>query len=229
MSKGKYLKVVGVVEMIAAIILIIAGFVIMVGISTSAAWALNSIGSVDGYGQIVPIVGGTLFLYWLGYLITCFFAPAVGILFFTVADLVDEPRAAAIGHPKISTYNYDKIKRLEDEITQLKNKVEYLSSCVQTDETVELKETQPDPVEVEETIEEQTDTTDEVTTHKNKDDYKLDERIRINSDVEINGQLIKKGSTGVIDNTLITSGGKKYVVIIDETKRTIIIDGSYFE
>ena len=56
MPKGKYLKVVGVVEMIAAIILIIAGFVIMVGISTSAAWALNSIGSVDGYGQIVPIV-----------------------------------------------------------------------------------------------------------------------------------------------------------------------------
>ena len=68
-----------------------------------------------------------------------------------------------------------------------------------------------------------------VVTGKDKDDYALDERVVFNQDFSTNGIDIKKGDTGIIDNRLLSSGGRIYVVILDKTKDTVKVSGVYFE
>ena len=95
---------------------------------------------------------------------------------------------------------------------------------------------QPEPV-VEQPVEEPVSVTpekpsvvEEEPVVRDKNSYKVEERIVLNQDYEFDGVKIAKGSKGVIDNALYTSGGRTYIVIFDKLPgKEIKITGDYFE
>ena len=83
MNKGSYLSVVGVLELIASIISIVVLFVSLI-ITTAQGVPLISLN---------VSIGWAIFFNWLLFVVYCFFAPAVGVLFLTVGSHVSDIQA----------------------------------------------------------------------------------------------------------------------------------------
>ena len=59
-------------------------------------------------------------------------------------------------------------------------------------------------------------------------EFSLNDSVSITEDIVTNGIFIQKGSTGTIDNRLISSNGIKYVIKMDSTGQEITITDDYF-
>ena len=115
MSKSKYLRIVGMVELVASIISILFELVVMIALTAKAAWALSL------FGLLAPLPGGLVFLAWVVFLFYCFLAPSVGILFLTVSELCEYPPQYSA--PKVNkTVNSDgnRLVQLEIKINHYK-------------------------------------------------------------------------------------------------------------
>ena len=238
MSKALYLKIIGIVELVVSSIGIIFFLVYVIGITAEASWAVANFGP-DG------VTGFVIALCWVLFFVYAFFAPSIGILFLTVASHEDSGagRVVVRSSSSISTNYSSKISELQNRVNTLERKVIALQQSSTTkgepksedpladfseedkerlkkqmlEEMIDKKEVKVEPVDK------------PVVTGKDKDDYALDERVVFNQDFSTNGIDIKKGDTGIIDNRLLSSGGRIYVVILDKTKDTVKVSGVYFE
>lgn len=69
-----------------------------------------------------------------------------------------------------------------------------------------------------------------VASSRDRNSYKIDEKIVLKQDYEFDGVKIPKGSKGVIDNYLTTYGGRTYIVIFDKFPgKEVKITGDHFE
>ena len=121
MNKKGYLHAIGVIEIIFAVIGIIFGLIVMIGITA-------------GTSRIFPsnVIETTfqLFLCWVIFIAYSFFSPAVGVLFLTVSDLIDdEPEEHLKRLSSISLTHDKKIDELNSRINALSEKVSILLNC----------------------------------------------------------------------------------------------------
>ncbi len=84
MSTGKYLKIVGFIELVASAIYIIYDFIVTIGQTN---------------GAIKTGQGWAVFFAWVEFAAVVFFAPAIGVLFITVGELATpEEKATYVKH-----------------------------------------------------------------------------------------------------------------------------------
>ena len=236
MSRALYLKIVGIAELIISIIGIIFLLIYVIGITAEASWAVANFGP-DG------VTGFWIAMIWILFFIYAFFAPSIGVLFLTVAK--HEEDGPTVVHTKTAvppSYS-NKMSALDNRIYSLERKIALMQQSSQTAETQKPN----DPLEnfskedkerlKKEMLEgmiEKTNKSSEIDTAsiargKNKDEYALEDRIAFNQDFTVNNIEIKKGDTGIIDNRLLTTSGRIYVVILDKTKESVKVSGVYFE
>ena len=221
MNNRKYFKVVGEIELFFSIAGIIFGFVLMISISVEAGWALKILGSMNGTGYSAPLVGWALAWSWIFFILGSFLAPALGLLFIAVGEMLERNAKA------------------DSEIQELKAK---LSKCESNNEESEPKEQTVKSSEekgnnpAEQAIIKEKAVNkpskkkgDNLVVGKDKNNYEINDHICFKEDCEFNDLIIKKGSTGVIDNRLLSYGGTRYMVILDDTKETVQVSGEYFE
>lgn len=230
MDKGKYLRIVGCFELIASVIGIIFGFVLMIGISTKAAWALQMVGSVDGNGRIISYTGFQLFITWLMYIAGCFFAPAVGILFLSVGDLIEQN----------SYFSNSKSKTMEEKASQNAQGNNLQAKNAECDLSELDSNKIHEPLE-QECSNEQNAINDPASsiTKNHAEDYRSDvskktiydinDRIIFNREMEIDGVKIQKGMVGIVDNVFVGYGGRRYLVILEDSGVSVTISEKVIE
>ncbi len=236
MSRALYLKIVGIVELIISIIGIIFLLIYVIGITAEASWAVANFGP-DG------VTGFWIAMIWILFFIYAFFAPSIGVLFLTVAK--HEEGGSTVVHTKTTvppSYS-NKMSALDNRIYSLERKIALMQQSSQTAETQKpndplenfsKKDKERLKKEMLEGMIEKTNKSSEIDTTsiargKDKDEYALEDRIAFNQNFTVNNIEIKKGDTGIIDNRLLTTGGRIYVVILDKTKESVKVSGVYFE
>ena len=119
MNKKGYLHAIGVIEIIFATVGIIFGLIVMIGVTagTSRIFPSNAVESTL-----------QLFVYWMIFLGYAFFAPALGVLFLTVSDLIDKEPESCENLSKITISHDNKIKELNSRIEILSEKINILSN-----------------------------------------------------------------------------------------------------
>ena len=85
MSRGKYLTIVGYVELVGSIIYGIVMFISLI-ISSAKGAVVFCIAMVQGQPAGSAVVGWAIFLDWVLFIVSLFFLPSIGILFITVGD-----------------------------------------------------------------------------------------------------------------------------------------------
>lgn len=226
MRRKAYFFVIGIIELIIFGLIFGYCLIVILGLSFDAQWALRIAKMTDGsynyYDHkttFAPLLTSDKFALWVAFFVFSLFGPAFGLVLITVSNLMED------NNIDISTFSYSGA-RIEREIEELQKQIDSLNQ--------QLKQG-PDLVFQEETIVEEgnvkpiSNDNNQVVEKKDKNSYQLGERIQLNCDFEFEGTIIKKGSTGVIDNWLLSSLGKTYVVILDDDKKEIHIRGEYFE
>ena len=224
MRRKVYFFAIGIIELIIFGLVFAYWLIVILGLSFDAQWALKiaklTEGSYTYYNnqtRFAPLLTSDKFALWVAFFIFSLFGPAFGLLCVTVSKLIDDDS------PNTTTFDYSaaRINKLEKEIDQLQKQIGALEHQIKGPEPV-FDET---PV----TNEEPENSDVHSIVRKDKNSYQLGDKVQLNSDFEFEGEIIKKGSTGVIDNWLLSSLGKTYVVILDGSKKEIHIRGEYFE
>ena len=223
MTKSLYLKIIGITELVFSGIGMIVGLIYVIAITAQASWVTAQIG-------ITALNGFALFLIWLAYLVYCFYAPAVGILFLVVARHEEEGPVVVHSSPARTSEHVKRIAKLEEEVKNLRRKLVYMDSVneVSKQQQEVIKDDSPSEPK-EEQVQEEPAKKSEIAKNKDKDSYALDDRVQFNQDVMVNGVQVNKGDTGIIDNRMYTSGGRVYIVVLDKNKESVKVSGLYFE
>ena len=93
MSK-KYLNIIGVIEIICTVIGGIYAFILVMGLSFDAKWAYEAAGILG----TAPLGIGTKFILWLVLIVGLFISPAIGVLFLTVAGIIEKMEKVEVGN-----------------------------------------------------------------------------------------------------------------------------------
>lgn len=234
MSKAKYLRIVGWVELVAALIGIIVGVVYMIGISVESEWALAMAGLAETAKSTKSAFRLAVFFSWLLFIFGAFLAPGLGILFLTVANMCDDDidseayYRAAYGRNN-KTGETTRIEKLESKIKYLEAKVKSLdsTSTQKTEEAEEKKEL--DVTMSEEKVLKNEKKKSDVFKSEKKKEYAIGDKVKIIADIDKDGQTIKKGAKGVIDNRLMSTSGMIYVVILDGSGKSVKLSIKDFE
>ena len=210
MTRAKYLKTIGYIELVLSFIGIGVGFIYMIGVSMGSAWALNALGLPGA------VTGLALFIMWIVFLIACFFAPAVGFLFISVGDLLDyQPitlsDVTANVEPKLNEIN-SRLRKIEESIKSAK------PSSIKEESNVAIhKESNEKPVK------------EKSNESDRKKGFALDDKVTFKEDMVIDGVSIKQGQTGVIVDILVSFAGRQYAVILDDNEERVLAREDCFE
>lgn len=219
MTKAKYLRIVGYIELISSIIGIIVGFIYMVGITIGAAWALNALGIPKA------ITGFTLFLSWLTFAAACFFAPALGILFIAVADLMDNGCPTSID---VSSAVDAKLEGMNSRLRKVEQNKETQKKEPKKEETSTAANVESDNKD-EESPAEESNRVAVNSPEEQKKTYNIDTVVKFKEDMLVDGVQIKQGETGVIVDILRGFAGRQYAVILDSSKEKVLVREDCFE
>ena len=221
MTRAKYLRIIGYIELISSIVGIVVGFIYMIALSMGVAWALDVAG--------VPAVSGPLiFISWVAFLAACFFAPAVGVLFLSVADLLDQEPSITTDPDVTSAYVDSKIRRVHEKMSLIERDVEILKNPHNEAVNEAIDNDNTDNKEDNAIVEEKA-VADEASSENKKKSYKLDTKVQFNDDYLIDGTQVKKGQTGTIVDILVSFAGRQYVVALDGSEDRVLAREGHFE
>lgn len=126
-------------------------------------------------------------------------------------DFVDTMQGLGIA------YTHGKIDSLEGRVERLEKLTYELYKIIK-----DLKSKKDNEIELKEREEQK-----EKAEREQK--YHLNDCVVILKDIEVDGNAVKKGTKGIIDNRLISFGGIKYIIKLDKSKSTIELTESDFE
>ena len=123
MTREKYLRICGVVEIIFTVIGIIYGLIVMIGATAGSTWAASAAGGALVYG----VTGFALFITWVVFLFACFLAPAFGVALLAIADLCGEVDSLNYAKRKEVGNSNQRMKKLEEKVLFLENKIKLMN------------------------------------------------------------------------------------------------------
>lgn len=218
MSNRDYLKIVGYIELFLSAIGIIAGFVVLICLSAGA------FGKVDGL---------TIFISWISYVAACFFVPAIGIAFVSIADLFDTSKVL---FKKISELE-ETVKNKNVETSKIKETLDAVkneSASLTKKLHIDINETKTSEEENAKQIKHKTKNNKDFKIPDNivrgKDTYDIGDHIILESTFTDEDIKVEKGMTGVIEDSQVSYGGRRYTVVLDDEEHTrVMIPGRFFE
>ena len=224
MTKAKYLRIVGYIELISSLIAVIVGLIYMIALSMGVEWALEAAGA-GGSAGARAVTGFALFLGWVLFFGACFFAPAVGVLFLSVADLLDEKR---ITSNDVSSIVDSRLDGIYKRIKKVEQNIEPQKKDSKKEEAIVAATVEPDNKSEGSPAEE----VDKVVNNSSDDQrrtFTIDTVVKFKEDMLVDGVQIKQGETGVIVDILRGFAGRQYAVILGESKERVLVREDCFE
>ena len=114
-------------------------------------------------------------------------------------------------------YSHSKIGSIEDRVERLEKLVYELCKEIKKMKVVELKEI------------EQKEREERIALRDKEKKYHLNDAVIIKQELNVDGNVIKNGAKGIIDNILSSSNGIKYVIKLNERDLEIQVSEDCFE